>query len=234
MWQPSATVDAAGRFRIGPLPAGLYRVQGSVGGDMRRRSAWSEPFALAAHTTGDLGVIAMPATGTIAVTARGPDGKPLDGNDVALEDNTGFCGYPWLVGKLADGKALIADVAPGSYRLRVNGRELPNIYRAVTVRAEQETRAEIAVPAGVPVQLQVAAVTEGAPIHVTWLWTRDGAFHERYVNWVEGIGGFAWPVRLLPGSYEIAITSETGKRAVNCFTIGPDDPPDRAIAIRQP
>lgn len=43
-----------------------------------------------------------------------------------------------------------------------------------------------------------------------------------------------WPMVLLPGRYELTITSETGKQEINRFTVGTQDPPDRRIPIRLP
>jgi hypothetical protein len=237
-WEPDGDADpATGRFRIGPLPPGTYRLQGSirVSETEVRRSAWSEPITVGAHETRDVGVLQMPATGAVVVTATGPDGAPLDGLDVVLEDSTGWSENPWLAGKLAQGRLRIDDVAPGSFRVRINGgRDLPTVYAPVTVAASEDTTVAVHVPAGVACRLVLSPVSEPVPIHQTFVWLRDGALFERYTNWWEGNGERTWPMRLLPGSYEVAITSETGRREVNWFVIGPDDAPDRAIAIRLP
>jgi len=236
-WEPSAEVDAAtGAFRIGPLPPGTWRLQGSVGeGRENRRSAWNEPFALAARETRDVGVIEMPKTGAIVVTATGPDGAPLDKLSVVLEDSTGWSENPWLVGKLDHGRLRIDGVAPGSYRLRVGGeRELPSVFQPVIIAAATEATVAISVPKGVGVELVVSPVSEAVPIHELFAWHRDGMLFQRYDNWWEGNGERVWKQRLLPGSYDLTVTSETGKITTNHFVIGADDADGRRIAIRLP
>jgi hypothetical protein len=221
-----------GRFRIKPLPSGSYRLQGSV--DWRRRSSWSEPFTLAPREDRDVGVVQMPAPGSIAVPVAGPDGARLDGVSIALEDDTGWNASLFASTEAEHGLARIVDVAPGSRRLRVSGPDLPDVYAAVTVTANAETELRIDVPAGVPVRLALAAVSEPAPIHVTFVWTRDDVMQERYVNWIEGVGGMTWPRTLVPGRYEVTATSETGKQAVSRFVVHAADPPGRVIPIALP
>jgi RNA polymerase sigma-70 factor (ECF subfamily) len=231
-YEPSAKVDPqTGRFRIGPLTSGLYRLQGSDGA---RRSAWGEPFALAAHETRDVGVIRMPAAGSIALTVRGPDGAPLHGADVDLEETFGWGETLLGGGKTEQGEARLADVAPGSYRVRISGRDLPEVYQSVVVAAGRETMMEMTVPASVKVRLLLAPVTEPAPIRLAFSWTRDGESFQRYVNRFEAKAELQWSLRLLPGSYEITITSETGMQEANRFVVAASDPPERVIPIRLP
>lgn len=221
-----------GRFRIQPLPSGSYRLQGSV--DWRRRSSWSEPFTLAPREDRDVGIVQMPSPGSIVVTVAGPDGARLDGVSIALEDDTGWTASLFASTKAEHGVARIVDVAPGSRRVRVSGPDLPDVYAAVTVTANTETEVRIDVPAGVLVRLALAAVSEPAPIDVTFVWTRDDLMQERYVNWIEGVGEMTWPRMLVPGRYEVTATSETGKQAVSRFVVHPEDPPGRVIPITLP
>jgi hypothetical protein len=102
------------------------------------------------------------------------------------------------------------------------------------VVARQEARVELRVPKGVAVKLVLSPISEPVPMHEWFVWMRDGALWQRYENWWEGNGERTRPLRLLPGSYEVTITSETGKRETNRFTIGPGDAPGRAIAIKLP
>ncbi|MGB3966516.1 MAG: carboxypeptidase regulatory-like domain-containing protein, partial [Planctomycetota bacterium] len=232
-----ADVDGAtGGFRLGPLPPGTWRLQGSVGEELQnRRSAWSEPFVLVRSEVRDAGVIQMPVTGSIAVTATGPDGAPLGRYSVRLEDSAGWSETAWLVGTLDHGRLRIANVAPGDYRVNVGGENnLPSVYERVTVAAARQSDVDVHLPNGVAVRLVLSPISEPVPMHLWFHWQRDGALHQRYENWWEGNGERTWAQRMLPGSYEVTITSETGKSETNRFTIGPDDPPDRTIAIRLP
>jgi hypothetical protein len=233
-YEPSVDTDpASGRFRIAPLPPGRFRLQGSVA--YSRRSAWSDAFALGPRQTLDFGVLQMPATGSIALRVRGPDGSPLHQVNVALVDAHEWGENPWLAGKTDHGSLHIAEIAPGSYRLRViGGIDLPTVQQEVTVAAGKETEAAIDLPKGVRSRLVLSPISEPVPMHLFFEWTRDGAPWQRYENWWEANGERTWNACYLPGSYEVAITSETGRREVNRFVVGPDDPPDRAIALRLP
>ena len=230
-------IDAeTGQFRIGLLPAGTWSLQGSVGeGRENRRSAWSEPLALSVGETRDVGVIQMPSTGSIALSATGPDGEPLDGHSVVLEDSTGWSEMPWLVGQLDQGKLRIENVAPGIYRVRVGGeRNLPSFYERVTVAAKHEASVDVRVPKGVAVKLVLSPISEPVPMHEWFVWTRDGELFQRYENWWEGNGERTWSEHMLPGAYEVTITSETGKQESTRFVVDANDRPDRRIAIKLP
>ncbi|MCA8977171.1 MAG: carboxypeptidase regulatory-like domain-containing protein, partial [Planctomycetes bacterium] len=235
-WEPQADVDPnTGAFRIGPLPPGVYRLQARVreSESELRRSMWSDAFVLARNEERDFGVLQLPETGSIAVSALGPDGAPLQA-EVVLEDTTGWRDHPWLVGGLTAGKTRIDNVAPGRYRVRISSRDLPTVYQPVTVVAGEEARADVVVPAGVAVNLMLSPVTEAVPIDLTFLFERDGELYERYTNRWEGNGERTWPIRLVPGSYQVTVTSETGSSQSTGFVVGPGDPADRTIAIRLP
>jgi hypothetical protein len=232
-----AEVDAAtGEFRFASLPAGTWRLQAIVGEwSEHRRSAWSEPFTLGAGATHDVGVMQMPSTGSIAVTATGPDGAPLDGRSVALEDSTGWSEMAWLAGKLDRGTLRIDHVAPGDYRVKIGPeRDLPNVYAPVTVTAKHVASVELRVPNGVAVKLVLSPISEPVPMHEWFVWTRDGELFQRYENWWEGNGERTWSQRLLPGAYEVTITSETGRQETTRFVVDANDRPERPIAIKLP
>lgn len=52
---------------------------------------------------------------------------------------------------------------------------------------------------------------------------RGGASLHRYDNWLQGKAEMVWPKRLLPGAYEITVTSATGMRATTRFAVAADD-----------
>ncbi len=231
------TAPSTGAFVLGPLPAGTWRVQASVETDgvFSRRSAWSEPFEVRAAEVRDVGSMQMPATGWIDVEVSGPDGQPMHGESVCLEISTGWSEQPWLAGTLDHGRVRIADVAPGSYQIRVGGgKHLPLHYTPVTVRADSGTQVTVRVPKGIGVELVMPPISEPVPMHLDFVWHRDGALFVRYDNWWEGNGERTWRQRLVPGAYELTVTSETGKRTVNHFTIAGGEPDGRKIAIQLP
>jgi RNA polymerase sigma-70 factor, ECF subfamily len=233
----TATEPATGAFVLGPLLAGKWRVQASIETDgmCSRRSAWSEPIELRAGEVHDLGVLQMPATGWIDVTATGPDDQPLHDHSIVLEVSTGWSEQPWLAAKLERGQARIPDVAPGDYRVRLGGgKGLATHYVPASVRAGSGTPVTVRVPKGVGVELVLTPITEPVPMHLDFVWTRDGELFQRYDNWWEGNGERKWQQRMVPGAYELTVTSETGKRAVNHFTIGANEPDGRKIAIQLP
>jgi RNA polymerase sigma-70 factor (ECF subfamily) len=232
-----AEVDAAtGEFRFTSLPAGTWRLQAIVGEwSEHRRSPWSEPFALGVGATHDVGVMQMPSTGSIVVTATGPDGAPLDGRSVALEDSTGWSENAWLAGTLDKGTLRIDRIAPGDYRVRFGGeRDLPTVYAPVTVTEKHVASVDLRVPKGVAVKLVLSPISEPVPMHEWFVWTRDGELFQRYENWWEGNGERTWSQRLLPGAYAVTITSETGKQESTRFVVDANDRPDRQIPIKMP
>jgi hypothetical protein len=174
----------------------------------------------------------MPVGGSILATVRTQgDGK---GVEVGLVESHGAGTTCHGFGKIEHGEIRIPDVAPGSYRLRFYGHDFPDVYQPVTVVSGEVTRVETFVPAGVRCRLRFTSVTESPPIHETVVWTRDGLPWQSYTHWVGVEGAASWDLRVLPGAYEVTITSETGKRAVNRFVIAPADAPGREIPIRMP
>ena len=99
---------------------------------------------------------------TSAVTVIGPDGKPVGGADISLEDSSGWTASLFSAGKTEQASALL-DVSPGVHRVRVSGRDLPDVYQTVTMAANADTKVQVEVPVAVPVRL-ATSVTEPVPI----------------------------------------------------------------------
>lgn len=222
---------------LGPLAVGTWRVQAAIVRDGRygRRSAWSEPIDVRAGEALDIGTLQMPATGWIDVTAIGPDDTPLHLHSVALEDSTGWSETSWMAGQLDRGKLRIEEVAPGPHRVRIDGTsKVPDLYASVVVVAGKGTEVSVRVPKGVGVDLVLSPVSEPLPIDIDFVWQCDGALFQRYDNRWESNGETTWRRRLIPGTYEVTVTSETGKRTVNHFTIADGEPDGRKIPIQLP
>ncbi len=234
-WLSVKTDPSTGRFRIAPLPAGTYRLQGSTGkGAAARRTSWSEAITLEMRENRDFGLLQMPRPGAVLASVLDGEGEPLDGANVSVVESYGWGEIYWSAGDTVRGAVRIPYLAPGEYRIRIHGRNLPSVYQEVTVAAGEETMVEMTVPAGIPCRLLLSSATELLPLNVTFAWTRDGAPWEHYVNWWETGGEKTWPCQLLPGTYEVTITSESGKQEVNRFVVSPLDPVDREIPIQLP
>ncbi|MCR9243966.1 MAG: sigma-70 family RNA polymerase sigma factor [bacterium] len=233
-YEPRARADPeTGAFAIGPLPAGTYRAQGRAG-DPVRRSAWSATFEVVAGVRHDVGVLQMPAPGTIEITATGPDGQPLTAGDVVLEYSTGWSESRWSSGVLVDGRRALHGIAPGSYRVGVDAEGFAAGYADVTVVAGETATVEVKLGVAVQRRLQFSATTEPVPIDLTFDWQLDGRRLHRYVNRWEGQKELAYTDHLRPGRYELIVTSERGTRAVSYFEVGPDDEPGTPIRITLP
>ena len=106
--------------------------------------------------------------------------------------------------------------------MRLGGsRGLPTVYQPVVVEAGKEVAVTMAMPKGVAVELVLSPVSEPVPIHEHFVWRLDGAVFERYETWWEGNGERTWKRSMLPGSWEVTITSETGKVTTNRFVVAP-------------
>ena len=84
------------------------------------------------------------------------------------------------------------------------------------------------------VKLVLSPISEPVPMHEWFVWTRDGEPFQRYENWWEANGERTWSQRMLPGVYEVMITSETGRQETTRFVVDANDRPDRHIAIKMP
>lgn len=153
--KPSANVNAAtGEFRIGPLPAGTYRVQGSIGDQPSRRSAWSEPMVVQGGEVRDVGVVQMPETGSIALTAGWSRRTAARCARRRVGGQHGLEREPMARRHAGPRRTAHRTCSTGAYRVRIGGEQnLPTLYEPVTVTAGQETRVELRVPNGVAVEL---------------------------------------------------------------------------------
>ena len=232
-WEPSGAVDASsGRFELGPLPPGTYRLQPRVGrgGPL---CGWSEPIVLHRGEARDVGILRLSEPGRIAVSVSGPDGEPLDGASVALEIDSGWSASLLGASETVGGRAGIADVEPGDYRVRAAAAGLPEAYAPVAVLSGAEVEVRIALARGVECRLVLSSPSEGAPIRERFAWARDGELHERWDNLWESSAERTLPMCLAPGDWQVTITSETGRQAITRFRVALEDP-GAEILVRLP
>jgi len=88
-------------------------------------------------------------------------------------------------------------------------------------------------PASVPCNLRLQPPI-GGPQWVAFTWSRDGAVFLQHASMWSSREDLVLARRLVPGSYEITTTGETGRVQRNPFTIATTDPAGREIAIKLP
>ncbi|MEE8467883.1 MAG: carboxypeptidase regulatory-like domain-containing protein, partial [Planctomycetota bacterium] len=110
--------DAAGRFRIGPLPAREF-VLVVHPADSRLPTFRSAPFSLAPGEERDLGDVALPPRVTLVGRASFEDGEPAAGALLQVETTDG----EYQVFTFGDDGTLEHGLLPGSYQALVYGGE---------------------------------------------------------------------------------------------------------------
>lgn len=226
-----AGTEKDGRFKIGLLPAGNYRVRAQVDA---ARTAWSEQFALRQGETLDLGTLRPDPTGSVRATVRDAEGKLLDGVECQIVEQIEGLDQAFPGARTQAGVATIALLQPGAYRLRITGRDQPVRNTPFTVVEGQEAKVEVTVPNSVQCMLRMSPPSEGAPLQVSFTWSRDGEVFLQHVDWWRANEELVLPRRLVPGVYVITIQSETGKREENRFTVATGDADGKEIAVKLP
>lgn len=224
-------VDKDGSFRIGLLPAATYRVRALF---EHTRGPWTDAFALRQGETLDLGTLQAPATGSVIATVRDAAGKLLDGVECQIVESLEGLDTAFAGGRTKAGTARIDGLAPGDYRLRITGRDQPVVNAPFTIAEGKETAVDVTVPDSVACMLHLQPPSEGAPLQIAFTWSRDGTVFLQHSDWWRANSELVLPRRLVPGDYDIAIASETGKREVNRFTVRAGDADGKEIAIKLP
>lgn len=123
----SAWMQESGEYRLGPLPAGEYRVQFSdyagalVPEYFDDSETWSDARPITVALGADTGGIdaALEVAGSISGTITGPEGEPVEGwIDVYRQDASYAHGY-WFAGGLFEVNGLRA----GDYRLQFGSEQ---------------------------------------------------------------------------------------------------------------
>ncbi|MGK0482129.1 MAG: RNA polymerase sigma factor (sigma-70 family) [Planctomycetota bacterium] len=233
-WAPEADADAGtGRFVIGPLPPGSYKLQ-TITGDPSRWSAWSDPIVLRSNETLDVGPLELSPPGSVTALVTDADGVTLTGVPVSLEVSTGWSAVFVQSSTTSEGIARLDDVSPGTYRVRAGGGAWPSVYASVEVQAGKETSVAIVIPASVECRVLIGPPTESTPMRESIEWRRDGEFHELWDNEWESSAEAALTLRLVPGDWEVRVTSETGATAVSQFVVAHDNPPGTEHRVHLP
>ncbi|MBL8842107.1 MAG: sigma-70 family RNA polymerase sigma factor [Planctomycetes bacterium] len=168
----SVTLDADGRFELGPLPAGrFWLVVGAEG--LANRSVGA--IELAAGEVRDLGDLALAEPAGLRILARRSDGGRVKPADLRLHRHGGYSGAEFTV----DGEALrCSGLAHGDYTLEVVGAGLAWQQVAVQLDAGHTREVTLDVEAGVAVKLTLRRA-DGAPLGESIQLTASDAAGER-------------------------------------------------------
>ncbi|MEZ6196851.1 MAG: sigma-70 family RNA polymerase sigma factor [Planctomycetota bacterium] len=131
---PDLETDGAGRFRVGPFPAGEgYRVSIALPDRGDRRFG---PFALEARGDLELGDLTFAAAGRIEVSVLDARGEPIAAPHGSLVDEHSFA-----ISCSATGNRVVSPpLAPGTYRLSVRAPGRASVEREVRVTGGETTR----------------------------------------------------------------------------------------------
>jgi len=131
------TDAVTGKFRLGPLPAGEYRITVQANGqsDLEAR-----PQTLAQGAEVDLGDLRLPESGTVLVRVHSKDGAPAGEVNLSIygEGRT-----PVDLLTITENIARSHHLPVGSYRLVVHENELATQQVPFTVSSDHETQLEV-------------------------------------------------------------------------------------------
>lgn len=200
-------VDADGRFEIGPLRPGRYRLRASARGYAERVA---EPLELAPDATVDAGTIQLTAGGDVRVVADFPDGA---GVHCWLYDEHGrhVASFP-----PANGEARSKLVAPGTYVLLVHGAELAAPTRTVQVADGQTTDVEVELAPAAFCRFAFTAPDDAAPWFELRVRVTDDSGRLALplrLSPDQALGESRWGIPLLPGRYRVDARTDTGLAA---------------------
>jgi hypothetical protein len=230
-WGSEGQVDAAGRFRIGPLVPGRYDLRvgsGSLG--------WRilDDVLLEGGEERDLGAVRLEAPGFLVVRLHNRLPWPsLAGQGAELVDSEGNPVERWgvLEGALPPRIAL----GPGRYVLRMTGLTAVSFDHPFEIQPELETPLDVEVRQGShrsvlfeeperdPPAARVDAVVRDAQGRAV-LTARCRRFPDRRL-WVLS-GGFE------PGTYLVESKSDTGLRATETIEIPDLEPTQKPFEFR--
>jgi RNA polymerase sigma factor (sigma-70 family) len=225
-------VGADGRFRSEMLPPGKYSLSASGRGG---GFGWTSRFVdLAVAQQLDLGDLVLPATASLVVRVRGPDGAAVRGATVRLE------GSPEDLPKdEVDGSYRQQEVQPGKYVLQVLGAAIaPQRLELVLVPGERR-ELDVAAVAAVPVVLEFHFARQrpddnGLVNAQLELCRHDGTHvmslrrFGYFTDFAQRIDRF--PIGLLPGSYRLN-AKEYGGRTVDVELVVPATAPPAPLVI---
>lgn len=143
----TTATDAAGRFEMGPLPSGRWSVVVVTQDHPEHRS---QPVEIAAHATHDFGAIQLTVGGLATVV--------VDGDRTDARFYVGDAGGNVLsVMADASGSKVSPMLAPGAYRLLVNGKTTAAMSVPFEIKAGATTPLTVALTPGVSQRFELLA-----------------------------------------------------------------------------
>lgn len=200
--QPTERPDArTGRFEIGPLPAGEYRIHVEVEG---KGSIQLGSRSLAPRQKLDLGTIRFAAPGTATIAFAPESAAPGTDLDLVLRGDSGYASDFFIV---EDGARRSVPVLPGSYTLEVWGPGIAPVTRQVEVVSAGDTRTTLSLQKAADVTIEVVPETHpGVAFLVVDLRIEDGAQKEvfRRLMQIHRKGDvYPWSRGLPAGEYRV-------------------------------
>ncbi len=196
---PILLAELDGRFDIGPCPPGTWTLHIVAAG---YPDVFLPPRELAAGESWDLGDLVLQRGGSVVARLQRESG--LEEDEVLVQ----------LVGEAGNYERVQVDrdqarsglVPPGRYQLHCSGGRTALSVRPVVVESEQETRLEVALRRGVPVDVTILEA-DGSPCERRVAFSLENehgpltrsSFHRRL------------SLPLSPGSYRLRCQDEAGR-----------------------
>jgi hypothetical protein len=228
---PVLTSEAGtGRFRIGPITPGTYSLMVQARGFAELRT---EQHELGVGATWDLGRVRLLAGGTLTVSVRTEDGSvPPEGVRLAVQDfGRGASGRI----ELENGRGRSGVLAPGPYRLVVQGAGIAWEAVPCEIVLGRETRLELVARPGIPQAIRFAGFDGGAGVRSLRLSVRDASGKAVIETMVRVRAGepFAIEPGFRPGDYRLEASTPSGRRGSAAFTVAADGPGEPLIVELQ-
>jgi hypothetical protein len=193
----------------------------------------TEQHELGVGATWDLGCVRLLAGGTLTVSVRTEDGSvPPEGVRLAVQDSgRGVSGRI----ELENGRGRSGVLAPGPYRVLVQGAGIAWEAVPCEIVAGRETRLELVARRGIPQAIRFAGGDEDAGVRSLRLSVRDASGKAVIETMVRVRAGepFAIEPGFRPGDYRLEASTPAGRRGSAAFTVAADGPGEPLIVELQ-
>jgi hypothetical protein len=203
---------SSGRFKLGPIPPGLYVVDVSARG---YAGVSIGPRAIEPRETWDLGQIRLTAPGTLVVHLTRSDKARL-GTVWAFCRMIGVGGHQHLdIGE--DAAARSSALGPGRYELHVDGLDIVSAKRDFEIRAGETTSLDVVLQVGLEVRIRFsdpAGLALAERLHARVLDASNNVVGEADLSRHRAFP-IEWALGLQPGAYRVEAASPDGTRTAS-------------------